>query len=399
MLALLLFFNFNVYSGLLLPPFIHGIIFTFIFIRRYFIEDRKSDLFASLITLANTSKISFWMLGFAGWYDLYDWKTTCMFYLPFDWLFILGPLMYYYFSSLTDIHFKIRKSAWYHKVLFGIWGIFFAGKFLIDFIFFRPFEVSGDNMMGSKGPWSELNKNFSIEILSLLVFAAYLVMTYRQYLQYRKFVRENYSNSDQIEYGWIRNLLIALSIGILIIPFLNLLSYICNWQLSYIDNWNAYFGLGLVMYYFTLQAYHVKYIKTSHEVSLQPEATIEADNAEYEQNMEDIEALQAQISLYIDKQKPYLDPELSLSQLAIALRSNKNNVSKAINYSGKNFNDFINELRVNEIIFQLKKGRHKERTLLSIALDSGFNSKATFNRAFKKTTGFSPLTYLAENNL
>jgi AraC-like DNA-binding protein len=42
----------------------------------------------------------------------------------------------------------------------------------------------------------------------------------------------------------------------------------------------------------------------------------------------------------------------------------------------------------------LKAGEQKTQTLLGIAYDSGFNSKATFNRAFKKVTGLSPKQWL-----
>ena len=59
-----------------------------------------------------------------------------------------------------------------------------------------------------------------------------------------------------------------------------------------------------------------------------------------------------------------------------------------------NFNDFINHYRIEAVKEKLKKGEHKTSTLLGIAFDCGFNSKATFNRAFKKSTTVSPKDYL-----
>ena len=64
-----------------------------------------------------------------------------------------------------------------------------------------------------------------------------------------------------------------------------------------------------------------------------------------------------------------------------------------------NFNDFVNEKRAEAVITKLKKGEHVENTLLGIALDCGFNSKTTFNRAFKKHTGASPKQYILKNQL
>ena len=63
---------------------------------------------------------------------------------------------------------------------------------------------------------------------------------------------------------------------------------------------------------------------------------------------------------------------------------------------GKNFNDYINDYRVDAFIEKLKNGEQEAQTLLSLAYDAGFNSKATFNRAFKKTTGVSPKDWKVE---
>lgn len=64
-----------------------------------------------------------------------------------------------------------------------------------------------------------------------------------------------------------------------------------------------------------------------------------------------------------------------------------------------NFNDYVNSLRIAALIQQLKAGEHHTRTLLALALDCGFNSKSTFNRAFKKLTGLTPLEYIRKNEL
>jgi AraC-like DNA-binding protein len=60
----------------------------------------------------------------------------------------------------------------------------------------------------------------------------------------------------------------------------------------------------------------------------------------------------------------------------------------------QNFNDFINNYRIEAVKQKLQLGEQKTQTLLGIAYDCGFNSKATFNRAFKKVTGVSPKEWL-----
>jgi AraC-like DNA-binding protein len=85
---------------------------------------------------------------------------------------------------------------------------------------------------------------------------------------------------------------------------------------------------------------------------------------------------------------------LTLTELAKLLQTNAPAISKVINQTGSNFNDFINEYRVREVQHKIEKHEHKAQTLLAIAFDSGFNSKATFNRAFKKIVGQTPKAYI-----
>jgi len=59
-----------------------------------------------------------------------------------------------------------------------------------------------------------------------------------------------------------------------------------------------------------------------------------------------------------------------------------------------NFNDCINKYRIEAIKNSFINGEHKKSTLLGIAFDCGFNSKATFNRAFKKNTGKTPKEFI-----
>lgn len=97
----------------------------------------------------------------------------------------------------------------------------------------------------------------------------------------------------------------------------------------------------------------------------------------------------------MENKKPYLEPELTLSELSSQLSTNTSFLSKVINDgTGKNFNDFINAYRVKDVINKLNAGEQKSQTLLGIAYDAGFNSKATFNRAFKKNTGKTPKEYM-----
>lgn len=94
---------------------------------------------------------------------------------------------------------------------------------------------------------------------------------------------------------------------------------------------------------------------------------------------------------YMKQNKPYLDPELSLTILAEELAISAKHLSQIINTEFKqNFHQFINSYRVEECKNMLRDKNKIQMNLLQIAYEAGFNSKNTFNTAFKRETGMTP---------
>ncbi|MBU2921083.1 helix-turn-helix domain-containing protein [Winogradskyella psychrotolerans] len=102
---------------------------------------------------------------------------------------------------------------------------------------------------------------------------------------------------------------------------------------------------------------------------------------------------------FINSSEPYLNPNLSLKDLAknIALHSNK--LSWLLNAEfNKNFNDYINQFRLNHFKTIALNPDFKHITILGLAYDSGFNSKSVFNTYFKKTEGITPSQWVKQNS-
>lgn len=98
---------------------------------------------------------------------------------------------------------------------------------------------------------------------------------------------------------------------------------------------------------------------------------------------------------YIREEAPYLNAKLTLHELSENIGLKPYQISKLINtVYEKNFNDFINSYRIEEFKRRATKDELVNKTLLSIALESGFNSKTTFNTAFKKLTNQTPLQFI-----
>ncbi|WP_168927848.1 helix-turn-helix domain-containing protein [Chitinophaga terrae (ex Kim and Jung 2007)] len=98
---------------------------------------------------------------------------------------------------------------------------------------------------------------------------------------------------------------------------------------------------------------------------------------------------------YMDNEKPYLDRALTISSLAAALGVSRHHLSQVINARlALSFFDFINSYRIRAVQSQMLAPGARSLSLLGIAYECGFNSKATFNTSFKKFTGMTPSAYL-----
>ncbi len=143
---------------------------------------------------------------------------------------------------------------------------------------------------------------------------------------------------------------------------------------------------------------HPEFIELTSEIEsrrLSPTSENKTRYANSNLREEDACEIDGRLVRYMEKEKPFLDNQLSLRQLADDLEVNTNYLSQVINERhNKNFVEFINEYRVTALKEKLEDPDNRQFTLLSLAFDCGFNSKTTFNTAFKKITGLTPTQYL-----
>ena len=98
----------------------------------------------------------------------------------------------------------------------------------------------------------------------------------------------------------------------------------------------------------------------------------------------------------MERERPYLDPDLSLGSLADALGVTDKALSALLNETvGTTYTAYVNGLRVGEARQRLRAPEHAHLSVLAVGLDAGFASKSTFNRVFKAATGQTPSAYRA----
>lgn len=333
------------------------------------------------------------MLGFAGWYDSHDAYTSFMFYFPFNAVCLIGPLLYFYFLAITNQNFQFERKHIHHLWLPAAWTLLIIGKFIADYLIYYPFPTTAAFQFGTKGYWAELDKSVPVTLITYGSFLYYLWLTLKSYRAYRQYTDQNFSLLENVEFIWLRNVLLAIGSGLVIMLVYQLINWVQS--LSYQADWYSYLFLGVLVYYVSIKGYQV-------QIATKPALTFSLKHPELNEKsliqaatLPDLEIWVERLKQLLEQEKPYLIPDLTLSQLAKIAKINTGTLSRVINSGfGLNFNDLVNTYRVKEVIVRFGANQHQTITLLGIALESGFNSKATFNRAFKKHTNKTSIEYL-----
>jgi AraC-like DNA-binding protein len=385
-------FHFNLYSGLLLP----GVVQSFVYAALLLVRARRtggiSNVLAALILLVGALFVSQWMLGFAGWYDSHDWHTTLMFYLPWNHLLALGPLVWLYFRSLTNADFRWRRRRWLHfvpwvtAVLLPSLAIFGYDVFLLG-VYDRPFTY----FHGTRGPAQEWAQqcpwiHSARSVLSWSSLAYYLTLTVREYRSYRAYLDREFSHTAPLDLSGLRNVLLLFVVGS---GTVFLLQAVTTWIIpaTYVSQWPRFFAMSVLMYLAAIRCYATDEATLS-VLRFEPAAEPPPPAAD---PPDDLAPIFGWVERRLQRHRDYLEPDLRLAELAARIDLPAALVSRAINTrAGMNFNDYVNGYRCRAFLEQLRDGRHRERTLLGLALDCGYNSKSTFNRSVRKQLGFSP---------
>jgi AraC-like DNA-binding protein len=103
----------------------------------------------------------------------------------------------------------------------------------------------------------------------------------------------------------------------------------------------------------------------------------------------------AKLLAHLSEKEPFLNPDLSLRELASQIEIHPNQLSWLLNNNiGKNYNEFINTYRIEAFKLKAKNPSNAHLTIEGLAYESGFNSRTVFNTSFKKETGLTPKQYI-----
>lgn len=307
-------------------------------------------------------------IGIETYYPHWSW-------LPLQFSLAFGPLLFFYVLKITRPEYKFRRIDLLHfsplLLELGAWAL----------------EVR-DSIKTVATTYDTATFHLLDPVLLLLAFisvSTYLYLSYR--LIERFYRRLEFTGGDRyrFEFRWLRNLLKAFGLlWLLWVPF-TILNYSGH-------NDHAYYPMYLLV--------AVMMIWIAAVAHLRPEAGVHAEMSSFLKPLlpSGLKEKGSWLKKAVKENRYYQDPELSLGSLAEKLGLHTHELSRILNtVLKKNFNDFINEYRVQEVVRKMQDPAYDHITLLGVAYESGFNSQSTFSRIFKQITGENPLEY--KNNL
>lgn len=292
-------------------------------------------------------------------------------------IFLYGPLLYRYFSALFYPELQTPKYFFLHFLPVML----FVASIL-------PIIAAGEPAI--RGLLISYGTVFHfIEAAAILQNLMYLILNY-SLLQ--KFIRSTGEENSFLPQTHFYSAVLLLTLVALIGW---LLSFI--FRFIYIDALSDYFGYHIVWFSLSFVVIALGYYTLKYPEILTGITPSEDKTETAPLPLENISALSNKVLEVMENQKPYLQPKLTLSQLAQLTDMSPHLLSRVINEKfDKNFFEFINSYRIEAFKSLAANKDYSHMTLLALAFEAGFNSKTTFNTAFRKITGETPREFYSK---
>lgn len=301
-------------------------------------------------------------------------------------LLLHGPFLFLYISSLADINFKMNQTKLIHFAPFVLFNLFLL-------IASQYPEISEGIRLNHTHGMHKPVWVFNLFLISVVLSGPfYFILSILSLKRLDVNIFNNFSTLENVNLSWLRKLIYtfgfiwtALMIFATIHHVFNMFSWIfcthgLTLSLSVFIIIIGYLGLKQKEIFVNFPDSESEFV-TEERAKYSGVAADEEETKHYVSNLRQ----------YMDAEKPYLDPEISLPELSKRLGVSSHFLSRVINEQlGVNFFDFVNRYRVEEVKLRITDPKFNYLSILGIAFESGFNTKSTFNRVFKKTTGLTP---------
>lgn len=312
--------------------------------------------------------------------------------------FLVAPLQYLYAKHLIDLSKRLNPRDWLHALPFVCLELCLLGAMAV-----LPWgEVSPYNAAPANVSSFYLLLNWAIVLIGFV----YVLLTLLLINAYHRRIKNVFSDIERMRLDWLRRITFALMGAWMMFTTENAL-YTAGIDLS---NFNlSSLAVGLCIYAVGYWGLMKSEVFASPDIALALEQVSEAavtptamqkagnDSVKYEKSglsPEDANHYSRQLLRLMDEEHLFIDGSLTLGKLAERLSISPHNLSEVINTQlQKNFYDFVNYYRVEQVKKDLVDSAKQHLNILSLAFDAGFNSKTAFNTIFKDLTGYTPSEY------
>lgn len=290
---------------------------------------------------------------------------------------IYGPILYLYTQGVIFRDFKLSSRNLLH---------------LIPYLLLTILILSAGNLVPN--PSEEIIMNhipwqfYLVSALLYVHFFIYLGLSYKSLWKYRIIIKNKYSQIHQINLDW-------LSFALNTFGLLAIISLIQNF-IALAENRTVFMVTLVLLLIFIFYFVNKVILKALRQpeifAGIAQNETIKYMGSNLTPSQ--IEKYKRHLVALLETEKPFLNPHVSLSDLSEKLLVSTKHLSQVINQSfNKSFFDLINSYRIQEVQQILKESKDNKLTVLESMYQAGFNSKSSFNSAFKKETGLTPTEF------
>lgn len=306
--------------------------------------------------------------------------------LTFPIKFLLAPAIYFYARAITsEQNYRLKRKD-YTALMAPV----------IAFLVATPYYVLSANekiaLMSSETRDIELYERAILGcqislVLFLFVSSIYLAAAFRLFKHHDYKIRQLFSRIEDKTLSWLRWVILASVIGWSVYAIVEILA------LSGMHSQTVYGTYQLFEFiWITFIAFFGSRQQAIYSSLLEDNTCASTDSyANAALTDQELQQIAQQLNLVMEQKALYMDPELSLRELSAAIAIRENKISETFSrYFSKNFYDYVNGYRIEQACSLLKDS---DLNILTIAMEVGFNSRSTFNAAFKRITSQTPSQY------
>lgn len=373
--------NFIILSGLL-QCFILGTILLF-----YKKGKHVSNLLIGIFIILCTLHFAWSLIIDTNLGDIYK----PLLWFPYSYLLAIGPLIFLYTRSLAQHDFRIDWSVLWHFSPVIV-------ELLAQLYFIKEGIAENRVHYDVPGFIGFRVAHLTASAISISVYGRKSLELIREH---ETVIVQNFSNQRDVTLTWLSKLVKYMRVLWLFwlafeVSFTLFLQFQMHFILVYVI---LYLLLGATTYSTYWIGIHAL-TKASSRLEMVPAPVIPEKLSVYSRlSDEDLKTYSESLNRLMGNEKLYLHETLTLRILAQRLEVEPNLLSHVLNnVLRKSFHDYVNEFRIQEVIRKMDSKEFRHLKIVEVAYECGFNSKATFNRVFKKLTGKSPSDFRKNQN-